>query len=193
MKVKLLFLAIFVLSACGLSADDNGRNIKLDGPGMRPKIEVNEDVYLSRRHDDVVIENEEFAGKVTISPEGDLFIDDDKIRTSKKEKELLVEYYELANAAFESAEKLGEEGVKIGVRGAELGIKAATGVFKILLPGYTTKDFEKEMEEAAEKVEKKAEKLEIKADKLEKMLDHLEDIHDELRDSIEELDDLGWF
>ncbi|MBN1560158.1 hypothetical protein JW998_07895 [candidate division KSB1 bacterium] len=193
MKKAILFAMLVGLGAGRLSAHEDDRNIKLDGPGMRPKIEVKQDVYLCRRHDDIVIEDEQCDHKVTISGDGELFIDEDQIRTSRKEKELLVEYHELANAAFASAEKLGEQGVKIGIQGAGLGIKAATGVFKILLPGYTTKDFEKEMEKAAEKVEKKAEKLEARADELEKMLDHLEDIHDELRDRIDELDDLGWF
>jgi len=193
-KKSILLAAVLALFVSNLPAhDDDDHNIKIDGPGLRAKIEVEEDVYIYQKHDDIIIENEEFDELVTISQEGELFIDEEKIRTSRKEKELLVEYHELATAAFESAEKIAEEGVKIGMKGAELGIKAATGVFKILLPGYTSEDFEQDMEKAAEKVEKKAERLEAKADKLEKMMDHLEDIHDELRDRIDELEDLGWF
>lgn len=192
MKKLTIVAAVVSILSGSLIAHDN-HNIKLDGPGLRPKIEVKDDVYIHIKHDDIIIENEDKKEEVIISPEGELFVNGDKIRTSRKEKELLIEYNELACAAFEGAKEIGEEGVKIGMKGVELGIKAATGVFKILLPGYTSDDFEKDMEKAAEKIEQKAEKLEEKADKLEKMLDHLEDIHDDLRESIRELDELGWF
>ncbi|MBN1478985.1 hypothetical protein EH223_14930 [candidate division KSB1 bacterium] len=192
MRNFILSVAVAAILCGSVVAHDN-HNIKLDGPGLRPKIEVKDDVYIYIKHSDIIIENEDNEEEVTISPQGELFINGDKIRTSRKERDLLIEYNELASAAFKSAKEIGEEGVKIGMKGAELGIKAATGVFKILLPGYTSDDFEKDMEKAAEKVEKKAEKLEEKAEKLEKMLDYLEDIHDDLRDGIHELDDLGWF
>ena len=193
MKKTLFYAAMVALCASGLQAHENDHNIKIDGPGLRPRIEVTDDVYMYRRHDDIVIECEDCDQVVTISKQGELFINEEKIRTSRKEKKMLIEYHELANASFESAEKIADEGIKIGMKGAELGIKAATGVFKILLPGYTSKDFERDMEKAAEKVEERANKLEEKADKLEVMMDHLEDLHAELRENITELHELDWF
>ena len=103
------------------------------------------------------------------------------------------EYYELATSALDKVEDIGEAGVKVGLKGAELGIKAATGVFKILLPGYTADDFERDMEKEAEKVERKAEVIEEMADGLEIMLDNLETLHDDLRDEIKELNRTDWF
>lgn len=190
---KILLSAVIFAFFTGISFAHDDHNIKIDGPGMRPKIEIEDDVYMYEKHDDIIIENEDFDEEVVISSEGELFINGDKIRVSRKERELLKEYHELATATFDEAADLAEEGVKVGLQGAELGIKAATGVFKILLPGYTAEDYERDVEKEAEKVEKKAEKLEVKAEGMEKMIDHIEDIHEELRESVDELDDLGWF
>lgn len=192
MKKLILSLIIFSLFT-GISIAHDDHNIKIDGPGMRPKIEVEDDVYMYEKHDDIIIEHEDFDEEVVISSKGELFIDGDKIRTSRKERDLLKEYHELATATLNEAEDLAEAGVKIGLKGTELGIKAAAGVFKILLPNYTAEDYEKDVEAAAEKVEEKAEKLEKKADAMEEMVKHIEDIHKELRHRVDELDDLGWF
>jgi len=105
----------------------------------------------------------------------------------------LIEYHELASAVLETVEDIGEAGVTVGLKGAELGIKAASGVFKILLPGYTAEDYERDMEKQADKLEKKAEKVEEMADELEVMIDHLETLHEELEEEISELDRLDWF
>ncbi len=192
MKNIFLSLIIFALFS-GISFAHDDHNIKIDGPGMRPKIEVEDDIYMYEKHDDIIIENEDFDEEVVISSEGELFINGDKVRVPRKERELLKEYHELATATFDEAADLAEEGVKVGLQGVELGIKAATGVFKILLPGYTAEDYERDVEKEAEKVEKTAEKLEDKAEGMEKMIDHIEDIHQELRDRVAELDELGWF
>lgn len=190
-KSLLIMFALCVLVGVAAAHDDH--NIKLDGPGLRPKIEVKDDVYIYTKHKDIIIEKENDAQEVVISPKGELFIDGKEIRASRKERELLKEYNELASSAFERAEELAEDGVKIGLKGAALGLKAATGVLKILLPGYTADDYERDVEKEAEKIEKKAEKLEGKAEELEVMMDHLEDIHEELRDRIDALDALKWY
>lgn len=190
---KSVFFIFLLCLFVGMASAYENHNIKLDGPGLRPKIKVEDDVYVYSKHKDIIVENEDYAQEVVISPKGELFIDGKEIRTSRKERELLKEYNELASLAFERAEGLAEDGVKIGLKGAALGLKAATGVFKILLPGYTADDYERDVEKEAEKIEKKAEKLESKAEELEVMMDHLEDIHVELRDRIDALNDLKWF
>ena len=179
------------ISAGSLLAGDV--KIKLEDPGMRLKIEYDDDYKVYKKHGDIIIENEDSEEEVAISEEGELWVNGDKVRVRRSERTLLVEYHELALAILEKAEDIGEEGVKVGLKGAELGVKAATGVFKILLPGYTAEDFEEEMEEAAEKIEKKAEKLEKQAEKLETMSEHLQDIQDDLRARVDELEELEWF
>ena len=191
MKLILVFAMIIGCAAGLLPAHDV--NITLEDPGLRLKIEFEDEYKVYRKHDDVIIESKDGDDEVAISKDGRLWINGDKVSVRRSERELLVEYHELANALLEKAEEIGEEGVKVGLKGAELGIKAATGIFKILLPGYTTEDYEEDIEEAAEKIEKKAEKLEKKAEKLETMSEHLEDIHNDLRRKVDELGDLDWF
>jgi len=190
-----LFVTIALLNFAAIPLFAHDVEIKFEDPGLRLKIEYDDEYEVYKKHNDIIIESEddEDDGEVAISEKGELWVNGDKVRVNRRQRDLLLEYHDLATSLLDKAEDIGEEGVKIGLKGAELGFKAASGVFKILLPGYTSKDFEKDMERAADKIEKKADKLEEKADALEAMSDTLQEIHDDLRQEIDELDELGWF
>lgn len=193
--MKLFTLISFaVLFVCGISFCDSDNNINLsfDGPGMRPKITMDDSIQFYFKHHYLIIEQKHGEGQVAIDRDGSLLINDEPIRTDKKQTDLAIEYYELATAAFDQAEQIGEEAVKVGLKGAELGLKAATGVFRMLMPGYTSEDFEKDMEKDSKKVEAKAERVEEKAETLEKTVEYIEKVHEELWEAVPELNDLEW-
>jgi len=193
MTKLVLPIALLTFAAIPLFAHDV--EVKFEDPGLRLKIEYDDEYNVYKKHDDIIVESEDDDddGDVVISAKGELWVNGDKVRVNRRQRELLLEYHDLATSLLDKAEDIGEEGVKIGLKGAELGIRAASGVFRILLPGYTAKDFENDMEKAADKIEKKADKLEAKADALEAMSDTLLDIHHDLRQEIDELQELDWF
>jgi len=188
-NILVLVSLVFAVSPI-LTADD--LKITIDDPGFRLKIEFDDNCKLFRKHGDIIVQSED-EEEVAISEDGELWVNGHKVRVRRSERKLLIEYHELAMSLLDRCEDIAEQGVKLGLKGAVLGIKAATGVFKILLPGYSTEDYEKDVEKAAKKLEKKAEKIEDKGDKLQAMSEQLQDIHDELREKIKELDDLDWF
>lgn len=181
----LLFLASLLTSA--------------DGKRSRCKIKVHDTVFLDHvdvdfDNDDLVLQDQEGDyNTVKITREYELYINEEYIRTNKKQKKILREYYRHFAKIVHEAEKIGIEGAKLGVKGAAIGIEAATGVLEVIFTDYDAEELEKRLEEKAERLETKAEKLEDKAHYLEDLADELEDIHFKLKDSIDELRHLDWF
>lgn len=122
-----------------------------------------------------------------------LYINGRRVKTTEEQEELLAQYHDQVYDIVDEAKRIGWEGAKIGLEGAKLGVKAVAGVVKLLLPGYSSDDLERDMEKEAEKIELKAERLEEEAEKIEVLVDDLEDMHYGLRDHIPELDKLRWF
>jgi hypothetical protein len=189
------FISLAVLLACGISFSmcDDDFHLSFDGPGMRPKISMDDSIQFYFKHHDLIIEKKHNDDQVAIDSDGSLFINDERIRTDKAQTDLAIEYYELATAAFDQAEDIGKEAVKVGLKGAEIGLKAVVGIVRMLAPDYSSEDFEKDMEKNGKKVEAKAEKVEEKAAALEKMVEEIQKIHQELWEAVPELGDLEWF
>jgi len=130
---------------------------------------------------------------VEITEDYRLFVNGREVKTDKKQRELLREYYRSMEQLVESAAVIGIEGAKIGVKGAEIGVAAIAGLFCLLSEDYDTDDYERDMERKSAKLEIKAEKLEKEAEKLEENVEELEELADELSDEIPELRRLEWF
>ncbi len=141
----------------------------------------------------LVIEHEDEDWVVEIAGDYKLYVNGERVKTSRKQKKLLRSYYRDYEDIEELAEEIGEEGARIGLAGAKLGASAVACAVKLLLEDYDSDDMEDEIEIRTEDLEKMAHKLEKKADKIEDMADDLERTHKKLRRSIPELGDLEDF
>ncbi|RPH99409.1 MAG: hypothetical protein EHM72_11040 [Calditrichaeota bacterium] len=171
----------------------DGITLSFDGPGLRPTLKIKEDIKIFIKHNDLIICHQDSDDEVAISDEGELYINDKRIDTNRKQEKLLLEYHDLGVATFDKAEEIAKEAMKVGLKGAELGLKAVTGVFRMLLPEYSSEDFERDMEKEGEKIETKAQVLEDKAEIMEKLVEEMQELHEQVGDSVPELDELSWF
>ncbi len=128
-----------------------------------------------------------------ITPEYELYLNDELIETDEDQKKLVEDFYELFFETIDYGKEIGYEGAKIGVKGAKLGLKAVGKVFKMIFTGYDADDLEREMEYEAELLEDEAEELEEMAERIEDMVEELEDIAFDLQREIPELRELDWF
>lgn len=154
-----------------------------------------EDVRIRVRHGSVYIhpEYDRWDGEVEITGEYDLYINGRKTPLDRREREMVREYYRLADEIIDTAHRIGWEGAKIGAQGAAIGVKAIVNVVKLISPHYTTEDLEEDMDREAEKIEAKAEVLERKAEDIDEIAEDLEDLHVEMRREIRALRNLRWF
>ena len=187
-RVKIVCLVCILLFATSLFADDFSISI-----GNR--IKGIEDVCIRVRHESVFIypDYDRWEGEVEITEDYELYIDGKKTRLSRDEKEMVREYYHLADDIIETAHRIGWEGAKVGVQGAAIGLKAIVNVVKLISPNYTTEDLEEDMDREAEKIEAKAEVLEERAEVIDEIAEDLEDLHIEMKREIRELRNLRWF
>lgn len=130
---------------------------------------------------------------IEISKDGDLFIDQEEIKTDRQSRKLLQDYNHIMRSLISSAEKIGWEAIKIGGKGAELGLEAVSGILTALCTDLDIDDLEDHLEKKARKIESEANKLEEKARKLEEQASKLEEVHEQLKDRIVELEELEWF
>ena len=130
---------------------------------------------------------------VEITDSYELYIDDERINLNPEQQALVKDFHVQSMEIVEFAKVIGLEGAKIGIDGAKLGAKAVGCLFKLLLPGYDTDDYENEIEHEAEKIEVKAEILEEKAEVIEEMANELDDLSRDMRSEIPELHQLSWF
>lgn len=140
----------------------------------------------------IITLNDRDADVVEITPDYELFINGERIKTNDEQKKLLGKFHSKTLVLVEQSKAIGIEGAKIGVKGAGLGLKALGGVFRLMDDDFDSDDLERELEKEAAKLEANAADLEIQAEELEDIADELEDIADELSQSIPELDDLDW-
>lgn len=130
---------------------------------------------------------------IEISDDGDLFIDQEEVKTDQQSRKLLRNYNQILRSLISSAEKIGWEAAKIGGKGAELGLEAISGILTVLCTDFIMEDLEDHLEKKAQKIEREANKLEEKARKLEEQASKLEEVHEQLKERIGELEELEWF
>jgi hypothetical protein len=130
---------------------------------------------------------------VEITEDGELFIDQEKVKTDRQNRALLQDYNLMMRDLIASAEKLGYDAAKVGGRGADLGLEAVSGILEVMCTDLEMDELEESLEKKAQKIEQAAEKLEARADELENQAEELEAVHNKLKDRIDELDQLEWF
>lgn len=193
-KSAIIFLAVLVTVSSIYGHDHKRHKSKWlkNRIGCLDRMDISIDdggVILYPKHDD----DDDDDRYVEITDDYRLYINGRRIRTNNEQKEYLAEYHDQVFEIVDEAKRIGWEGAKVGVHGAKVGLTAAMGVFKLILPGYGTKDLERDVEREAKKLEAKAEKLEKEAEKIEDMADDLEDMHYTLKRKIPELRKLRWF
>lgn len=130
---------------------------------------------------------------VVITQDGQLYIDGERIRLSRKQEREVQDYWDRCETILESAKDIGMEGARIGLKGAAVGVKAVAGLFKCAFSDFTTDDLERELERETRHLEREAEPLERQADAIEEKVDELKRRHKDLRNAIRELKRLEWF
>jgi hypothetical protein len=191
--MRRLFLSVLVITMVISSVYGSDRKQKKVNL-FRSRIDCLDNVDISIDDGSVIIYPEDDDDEyVEITEEYKLYINDRRIKTNTRERELLADYHSQVYEIVDEAKRIGWKGAQVGVSGAKLGVKAVVGVFKLILPGYGSDDLERDLEREAAKIEAKAERLEEEAEEIEELADELEDMHYELKRQIHELRRLGWF
>jgi len=194
---KFAILLFAILCVTNLNAHevyhDDDNNVEIHWDDARQTIKIDDEIKVYFKHKDLYITHEDEWDEVVITREGELFINDDEIKISKKAQKYMHEYYELADASHDKIRDIAKAGAKIGVHGATIGLKAVINVVRLISPTYDGDDLERDMEEEAEKIEKKGEDIEKEAEELEEIMEHIDDVHADLRGAVPELQDLHWF
>lgn len=191
MKTKIALVLFAALPFLSASAEGGHRHA---ANSCRTHFNIHDRVELSFSRGSVFIEPKEERGEsVEITEDGRLFVNDDEVNLNPDQHELTHEYHERAESVWREVKHIAADGVEVGLEGASLGLKAVGGVFHMILPGYDSDDFDRDMEEAEAKLEAKSQRLEDKAGRLEGRIDELEEVHDSMKQAIPELDGLDWF
>ena len=191
MKKRIGIIFCVLIAAMSLHAD-HGAEIKMKG--LKPVIKMDDEINVRKIGRSIVIELEDYeSDEVVITRKHELIINNKKIETDESQDVLLKEYYDISMDVFEQVKKIGWEGAKVGLGGAAIGVKAVVGVAHMLLPSYSSDDFERDMEQASNRLEIKAEKLDAMGEWIDEQIDRLESIHNQLQAITPELQDLDWF
>ena len=192
------FLLLAALIAVGLTnsafaGHRHDLNISVRGNHV---FEYDDNTWFDLDDGSVIITHKERGeprSTVEITDSYELYVDDEKIPLTPEQQDLVRDFHVQSLEIVDYAKVIGIEGAKVGLEGAKLGAKAVGCLFKLLLPGYDTDDYENEIEGEAEEIEAKAEVLEEKAEVIEEMADELEDLARDMRRDIPEVRELRWF
>ena len=150
------------------------------------------DILVDFKGTDLIIEHEDYDDEIIIDADYQIYINDDKITLDSKCELLSKSCYERVDKIKKTADKIEDDGISLGVKGGALGVSAVAGVFKMLLPGYDSDDFERDIEDEAEKIEREAEKIEKRAHLLEKEIKKFKNEFLELSEINKDLNSLEW-
>ena len=203
MKSVIITLFLVFFMTAGAADLQAGRRIYRADDEHRHTVTVgydddlwDEDTSFDLDDGSIIITHEYYKGDrdvVEITDDYRLIINDEEIPLDADQQKLVKDFHVQAMEVVDLGKKIGWEGAKIGIEGAKLGLKAVGSLFKLLLPGYDTDDYEDEMEREAELLEMKADVLEDVAEDIEWMVEDLFDLADEMRYEIPAVDSLGWF
>jgi hypothetical protein len=193
-----IFLLPAVLIAIGLASSafaGNRHDLNISVRGNHV-FEYDDNTWFDFDDGSVIITHKERGeprSEVEITDSYELYIDDERIPLTPEQQDLVREFHTQSLEIVDYAKVIGIEGAKIGLEGAKLGAKAVGCLFKLILPGYDTDDYEAEIEGDAEEIEAKAEILKEKAEVIEEMADELDDLARDMRRDIPEIRELRWF
>ena len=189
---KRIWIGFCVLTAAMSLYANHGAEIKMKG--LKPVIKMDDEINIRKVGQSIVIELDEYeADEVVITRRHELIVNNKKVETDESQDVLLKEYYDVSMDVFEQVKRIGWEGAKVGLGGAAIGVKAVVGVARMLLPSYSSDDFERDMEHASNRLEMKAEKLDAMGEWIDEQVDRLESIHNQLQAITPELQELDWF
>ena len=151
-----------------------------------------DDIRVNIDDGSVILTNEYEDGKIEITRDNELYVNDRLVKTDARQKQLITEFRDGVFDVKDRVIRIGLKGAKIGLEGAGLGVKAIAGIIKMIFTDYDEDDLDRDMERAAEKIETKAEGLEEEAEEIEDIVDRLEDVYFDMDEEIPEIHALGW-
>lgn len=151
-----------------------------------------DDIQVTIDDGSVILTNEYEDGKIEITRDYQLFVNNHLVKTDARQEKLIAEFHDGVFDVKDRAVKIGIKGAKIGLEGASLGAKAIAGIIKMIFTDYDEDDLDRDMEHAAQKIELKANGLEEEAKEIEDLVDHLEDVYYDMDEKIPEIHELGW-
>jgi hypothetical protein len=192
MKTAGMVLAVLLLAAPVIRAAEESDEHRISP--FKPQITYKDHVAIAVDHDDILIydKNDE-DDLVEITGDNRLYVKDRLVRTDAEQQALTRDYHDRVIQINKEVRKIACDGAKIGVDGAKIGIKAVVGVFKLILPDYSSEDLDRDMDRESRKIDAKAKKLEAKAAVVDSSVTELERLHYRMKKEIPELNELEWF
>jgi hypothetical protein len=191
MKLKMALVLFVAAPVAAIFAE--GHHGHRSNP-CRPHFDVHDRARISLSHGSILIEERRGRDEeVEITIDHRLYVNGDEVDLDRDQRGLVREYHDRAEATWDEVKKIAMDGVEVGLEGASFGLKAVGGVFHMILPGYDSEDFDRDMEEAESELEAKARKLDDRAESLDGRIEELETLHSRLKSSVPELRELGWF
>jgi hypothetical protein len=161
---------------------------------FKPQITYRDHIAIAVDHDDVMVyDKNDDDEQVEITGDNRLYVRDKLVRTDAGQQALTRDYHDRVIRIQREVRKIAADGARIGVDGAKIGLKAVVGVFKLILPDYSTEDLDRDMDRESEKIDAKAKRLEAKAAVVDSSVTELERLHYRMKMEIPELNELEWF
>ncbi len=187
----LLFVSLLFFPAAGIAHDRNHDCDWDDGEFLD-----NCDVDWCKETSSLIIEYEKDEGQaVKITKKYELFVNGEKVKLDRKQKDLVKDYYKHMKKLHVMAEEIGEEAARLVEWGGRVAAEAIRKVCVRVLDDdeYEAEELERAIEAETEEIEKAVEKIEAKAKKIELAAKNLKNLHYEMKNAVPELEELEWF
>jgi Rad3-related DNA helicase len=190
MKLSIVSLMVLALFTVACAHSENHCERHYDRCSDHNLIWNDHDVSIDYDDGVMVMDFRDRDVLVEITPEYQLYVNDERVKLDDHQQELVRDFYDLSQQVIDEAVVIGAEGAKIGVHGAAIGLQSLSGLLRVILTDYDTDDLERDLERESDRLEAKAKKLEKKAERLEKKANRLEERWGTMCDRIPELDGL---
>jgi len=142
----------------------------------------------------VVTDQDNDAGDIVrISRDCALYINGERVRTNRRQTEILHRYYCTACELQHQSYLLGKKAGEVGRRGGRLGVQAVRHLHEFLDSDCSVADLAKDIQQDSAILSEDSQKIAEWGREIDSLVNNLEDTHIELRERIPALEKLYWF
>jgi len=161
----------------------------------REDVNALEDIDIDIVHECIVVTDQQNdAGDIIrITPDCTLYVNGERVRTSRRQTKLLHQYYCTACELHHQSYLLGKKAGEVGRRGGRLGMQAVRHLDEFLDRDCSVAELTRNIERESAELSEESQKIAEWGREIDSLVSNLEDVHIQLRDKIPALEKLYWF